>query len=346
MKRLKIFVASPSDVPEERDIVSVVVEELRRMVGGLRGVELEAIRWETHAWPDVDEDAQAAINRMIGEYDVFVGFMWRRFGTPNHRAESGTGEEFERAYESFRKFGRPKIMFYFRTTPFYTTDLSELEQFMRVVEFRRKLEQAGVFFWQYSQPLDFERFLREHLLRQVLDITTPKSRLRKRVATAPATDTNGARAAQIFLSAVRTDVKHVLPIYHDLAAAGFRPWLDVKDILPGRLWEVEIAKAIEESDLFLVFVSRHSVDREGVFRKEIHLALRRMQMLTADRTFLIPVRLEDVEPDEDLRDLHWVDLFVTGGLERLMQAIRSALEHLPKSDHKTRRRLAKPRGAT
>src|SRR5687767_2232153 len=95
MPRLRIFVASPGDVSQERDIVSVVVQELRRTIGDIRGVELETVRWETHAWPDIGEDAQDVINSQIGEYDVLVGVMWKRFGTPTKRAKSGTGEEFE-----------------------------------------------------------------------------------------------------------------------------------------------------------------------------------------------------------------------------------------------------------
>ncbi len=148
--RLKIFVASPGDVSEERDIVSVVVQELRRTIGDIRGVELEVVRWETHAWPDVGEDAQDVINTQIGEYDLLVGIMWKRFGTPTKRSRSGTGEEFERAYDLFTSYGRPKIMFYFRTAPFYPRDEKELSQIRKVIRFRKKLERLGVLFWGYS----------------------------------------------------------------------------------------------------------------------------------------------------------------------------------------------------
>ena len=77
MTKLRIFVASPSDVVEERNIVSMVVEELRRSLGELLGIELVTIRWETHTWPDVGDDAQDVINKQIGEYDVLVGMMWK-----------------------------------------------------------------------------------------------------------------------------------------------------------------------------------------------------------------------------------------------------------------------------
>jgi hypothetical protein len=85
MSKLRIFVASPGDVDKERDIVSVVVQELRSCIGNILDIELEVIRWGTHAWPDIGEDAQDVINREIGEYDILVGIMWRRFGTPTER---------------------------------------------------------------------------------------------------------------------------------------------------------------------------------------------------------------------------------------------------------------------
>jgi uncharacterized protein DUF4062 len=176
MSKLRIFIASPGDVKEEREIVSHVVQEISRMFGEAFEVELEPVLWETHAWPDVGDDAQDVINKEIGEYDVLVGIMWQRFGTPTNRASSGTGEEFQRAYNYFKEYQRPKIMFYFRSTPFYTTDLSGIAQFKKVIQFRKSLEQLGVLFWEYDTPLQFERNVREHLIRQIFQRSSIKYR--------------------------------------------------------------------------------------------------------------------------------------------------------------------------
>ena len=331
MKRLRIFVASPSDVPDERDVVSVVVDELRRIVGDLRQVELEAVRWETHAWPDAGDDAQAVINREIGQYDIFIGVMWRRFGTPTGRAESGTGEEFERAYQAFREFGRPKIMFYFRVTPFYTSDLTDLDQFTKVVAFRKKLEEAGVLFWQYQSPLEFERFVREHLIRQIFDVTNrSKSR---RVPKAGAKKRAAVRSVRVFLSAARDDVERVLPVYSALAEAGFAPWLDVQNLLPGQMWTAAIERAIRESDAFVVFLSQNSVSKRGFVQKEVQLALKRLHDLPPGKVFVIPVRLEPVDAPEPLRNLQWIDLFPNpvAGIEHLISALRGASTRIQRS---------------
>lgn len=61
-------------------------------------------------------------------------------------------------------------MFYFPKTPFYTTNLKEITQFQKVIKFRKELEKLGVLFWEFESSLQFERNVREHLIRQVLKI--------------------------------------------------------------------------------------------------------------------------------------------------------------------------------
>ena len=345
MKRLRIFIASPGDVSEERDIVSnVVVPEIQRifsdnqLLGNKQSIELESIRWETHAWPDVGDDAQDVINQEIGNYDVLVGIMWRRFGTPTKRSGSGTGEEFERAYEYFRAYQKPKIMFYFRTAPFYTTAPSELAQFQKVVRFRSKLEKLGVLFWEYSSPLQFERNVREHLIRQIRQWVKP-SREASTVAAKKGAKAKGktskskprallpSSTATIFLAYARQDLSIVKSIYYSLRDAGYQPWLDVEALLPGQDWLFALEGAIKDSDIFLVFLSSNSINKRGYVQKEIKIAFEKSQLLRSDEVFLIPVRLEPVEPPEILRQYQWIDYFAEGGPERLMLAIRMAIEH-------------------
>src|SRR3712207_9162732 len=61
---------------------------------------------------------QAVIDRQvsIADFHIFIGILWRRFGTPTARAGSGTEEEFQTARESWRVQRRPQeILFYFRS---------------------------------------------------------------------------------------------------------------------------------------------------------------------------------------------------------------------------------------
>jgi TIR domain/Domain of unknown function (DUF4062) len=325
---LRIFVASPGDVTAERDLVTVIAEEVQRTVGKLVSVQLATIRWETHAWPDIGEDAQDVINREITEFDVFVGIMWHRLGTRTKRAPSGTAEEFNRAYDYFRRYGRPKIMFYFRTEPFFTTDPKDARQFTKVLEFRRKLQKIGVLFWEYGEPLEFERRFREHLTNQVIELTGSR--------TVPPRAATPAESPKIFLSYKRQDLVRVESIYEALKAAGFQPWIDVRDILPGREWVREIDTAIRSADFFLTFVSRNSVDKhvrsETGFTvgSEINIAWEQAEevaraapdMTPSPWSYVIPVRLDPVIPPDELAQLQWIDVFVQEDVERLVQTVR------------------------
>lgn len=95
---LSVFVASPEDVADERECLEGVIRELN-LQWTSRCVRLELVRWETHAYPGVGSDPQEVINEQIGDdYDIFLGLLWKRFGTATPRAGSGTEEEFNRAF--------------------------------------------------------------------------------------------------------------------------------------------------------------------------------------------------------------------------------------------------------
>ncbi len=125
VRKIAVFVGSPSDVEAERKIVSEAVDDLNVGFGSARNIVLEVKKWETHVRPGFGEDAQSVINGRIGSYDIFIGIFWNRFGTPTSRAGSGSAEELERAYAQWKEHRRPSLMLYFRRSP---ADLSTVEQ--------------------------------------------------------------------------------------------------------------------------------------------------------------------------------------------------------------------------
>jgi len=132
--------------------------------------------------------------------------------------------------------------------------------------------------------------------------------------------------AQIFLSYAREDGEKVEGLYQKLSAAGLKPWMDKKDILPGEKWALAIQKAIRCSDFFLVCLSANSVRKRGWVQREMKQALDLWQEKLEDDIYLIPVRLEDCEAPESLRDFQWVNLFEEDGWERLVKAIQIGME--------------------
>ena len=137
--------------------------------------------------------------------------------------------------------------------------------------------------------------------------------------------------AQIFLSYAREDEKKVENLYQKLSDAGFKPWMDKKDILPGEQWKPRIPQAIQRSDFFLVCLSANSVDKRGWIQKEIKKALDIWQEMLDSDIYLIPVRLEDCRVPERLSDFQWVNLFKEDGWTRLVEAIRVGLERRAKA---------------
>ncbi len=126
---------------------------------------------------------------------------------------------------------------------------------------------------------------------------------------------------QLFLSYSRADQSKVEQLYQDLVNSGYKPWMDVKDILPGENWDKRIRKAIEKSDFFLACLSIRSVDRRGYIQKEIKQALDQWQEKLEDDIYLIPVKLEECNTPDSLRSLQYVELFRPDGWPRLLRAI-------------------------
>src|ERR1700741_876060 len=163
---LRTFLASPGDVANEREIVNNVVAELNLVWGEFLGVQLELVRWETHAFPGVSGYPQSVINEQIGAYQIFLGIFCSRFGTPTPAADSGTEEEFNRAFElHVRTNGRVAIMLYFKSAP--PPNGSETKQLRALSEFRRNVATKGVLYWTFPDEGHFASLVRLHLSRQL-----------------------------------------------------------------------------------------------------------------------------------------------------------------------------------
>ncbi len=131
---------------------------------------------------------------------------------------------------------------------------------------------------------------------------------------------------QIFLSYAQEDQEQVKDLYQKLSAAGLKPWMDKKDILPGETWKPSIRRAIRDADFFLACLSANSVGKRGWIQREIKDALDIWQGKLEDDIYLIPARLDDCEAPESLRDFQWVDLFEGDGWARLAKAIQVGME--------------------
>lgn len=168
MRIFKVFLASPSDTINERAIAAEVVNEINLSTGSRDDFRIELLRWENDTYPNFGVDSQNVINTQIGsDYDIFIGVMWKKFGTPTLNADSGTEEEFKIAYQTFQNGGNVTIMFFFNncTLPH---DL-DVEQFLKVREFKEKIQSLGSLYKTYETIGEFEKSLRIDLTRCVKD---------------------------------------------------------------------------------------------------------------------------------------------------------------------------------
>src|SRR5262245_8381123 len=143
--KLRIFVASPDDVLTERERVKLVAEELSRTgnIADKLGLTLEVLDWRTHVAPAMGSPEQVTLDQLqVKEWDILVGILWMRFGTPpggknpqtSKAFESGTEKEFTLAYDSWQKNSRPQILFYRCNRP-VEPDQIDPEQYKKIKEF-------------------------------------------------------------------------------------------------------------------------------------------------------------------------------------------------------------------
>ncbi|HZU91752.1 MAG TPA: hypothetical protein VE993_21045, partial [Stellaceae bacterium] len=186
MKRLRLFVSSPSDVMSERARVDVVADRLNSELEDL--AHIEVVRWETGFYTadrSFQQAIDAAIDNMRGT-DIVVCILWKRVGSeldprfwrrPDGQPyESGTVFEFETAVAVGREQGAPDAYLFRKRAPItYAAESFEADHLQhQVLEavWRRWTESdeghnvAG--FQRFDDADDFEAQL-ERCLRQWLE---------------------------------------------------------------------------------------------------------------------------------------------------------------------------------
>lgn len=164
---LSIFLASPGDVAEERARTAEVIVRWNRAWSRHLGLRLELLRWEDDSYPDIGDDAQDVINQQIpGDWDLFIGVMWARFGTPTHRAGSGTQEEYERALERHRTASNISLLFYFKDASIPPSKI-DTTQLKLVQDFKESVQSAGLLTWDFPDIDQFEKLVELHITKHV-----------------------------------------------------------------------------------------------------------------------------------------------------------------------------------
>jgi len=131
---------------------------------------------------------------------------------------------------------------------------------------------------------------------------------------------------QVFICHSSSDKPKAYSLYQRLRQDGFDPWLDAEDLIPGQDWQIEIPKAVENSQVVLVCLSPSAITTEGYVQREIKFALDVADEKPEGTIYLIPVKLEPCEVPMRLSRWQWVDLYEEGGYERLLKALKLRAE--------------------
>jgi formylglycine-generating enzyme required for sulfatase activity len=114
-----------------------------------------------------------------------------------------------------------------------------------------------------------------------------------------------AATHDVFISYSSKDKPAADAVCVTLESRGIRCWYAPRDIPAGSTWARSIPTAIRGSRVMILVFSRHANASEWVAR-EVNQAIN-------DRLLLIPMRIEDVPPSDDmefyLRTRHWLDAF-------------------------------------
>ncbi len=163
-RKIRVFIASPSDLESERLVFRNICQELNEGFGDGAGIRFEPLGWED-TLSSVGRRNQSVINQEIDCCDVFVLVLYRRWGqrAPDSRFSSYTEEEFHRALDRLRHTKAPEIFVFFKhVDPGQMADPGP--QLKRVLSFRAELENTRqVIYRMFSDDEQFGREVDQHL---------------------------------------------------------------------------------------------------------------------------------------------------------------------------------------
>ena len=180
-----IFLASPGDMNNERQLVRDFFEQYNRNNANQYKLEFKVINWENYSSIGVGRPQQLITEQTLNKYKeslvLVVGLLGQRFGTPTDIYQSGTEEEFETVVQFRQDQGDwPEIKWFFREdwgkqgppkSPIENEKANE--QWKKVWQFREKIEKenSGVQLYTKSFPTtdDFEAVFREDIERWLND---------------------------------------------------------------------------------------------------------------------------------------------------------------------------------
>ncbi len=172
-KIIKIFVSCPGDVTPEKEQIQRLCKDFSEENIGKSNITFHVIDWKNYIG-EYGIRPQEQINEYIRDYDVYIGILWKRFGTKpgsknstGKENESGTEEEFYNAIDSYEINKRPKIKFFIKNYNRETKDFSETKQLLKVDKFIKQQKDSNN---DYLNMFDSEEVFNSKIVRLLKEI--------------------------------------------------------------------------------------------------------------------------------------------------------------------------------
>ena len=182
---LRVFVASPRDVAEERQIAYATLQALQYEPAYRGQVAVHIVAWDgpyaavpLYTTVDPQTAIQGGLPRP-SECDIVVVMLWGRMGTPlteDYRKvdgslfRSGTEWEYENAIRAHEELGRPEVLVYRRTeAPDQSLSRSRKElldakaQYEAVQNFFKSVRASNRGYIDYESTSDFAKRFRDDM---------------------------------------------------------------------------------------------------------------------------------------------------------------------------------------
>jgi hypothetical protein len=153
----RVLIASPSDVPREREAIAQTLNDWNSLNSKETGKVLMPVMWETHSAPAMGDDPQTIINnQVVRGCDMLIGAFWTRLGSPTGRETSGTVEEIKFFLEETKP-----VMLYYSMAQVAIGQI-DTDQLNKLNEFKQSIRLKGLQA-EYNSIDELKQRLSRHL---------------------------------------------------------------------------------------------------------------------------------------------------------------------------------------
>ncbi len=215
----------------------------------------------------------------------------------------------------------PIILLLTKEEPGVKADAFELGANDIIVKLPDRLELLARIRYHSKSYINLVELARAHRVRNIIQTQSQRFQVK--------TGKESSRPLMVFLCHSSGDKPFVRDLYKRLLNDGINPWLDEVELPVGCEWELEISKAVRETDLVIVCLSIGAVNEAGFIQKEIKTALDVAELQPQGEIFVIPLKMDDkcIIP-ERLRRWQWVNYFDGSGHEKLLHGLETRVKTL------------------